>query len=183
MPKAATKRKGPIVDPLRPNRPTPPTSDKPEIDLPSLPQRIKQATDLIRKSSKIVVLIGAGVSTSSGIPGELPAFICPVDRLEPRLMKRVRGIDFRSPDGLYAAFRAGTSKLSPPHSSNQITLDTPSITTRTSSRPRRAAATIGETSRRESTNLIGSAGGSEEGGFDLIDPQELMSIHVFRTHP
>jgi NAD-dependent histone deacetylase SIR2 len=53
----------------------------------------EQAIDLLRTSRKIIVLSGAGISTSCGIPGSLIAYI---DR---NLTKHV---DFRSANGIYA---------------------------------------------------------------------------------
>jgi thiamine pyrophosphate-dependent acetolactate synthase large subunit-like protein len=44
--------------------------DLPEPPLPPLSESIHRAIGLIREASRIVVLIGAGVSTSCGIPGE-----------------------------------------------------------------------------------------------------------------
>jgi hypothetical protein len=84
-------------------------------------------------------------------------------------------VDFRSPDGLYAAIKDGTLDIPGPIP-RVITEGTPITGPGTSkARPKRSAADRGEVSRRES-----QAGSTR---FELVDPQELMNIQVFRDHP
>ncbi|KAJ9095568.1 hypothetical protein QFC20_006615 [Naganishia adeliensis] len=118
------------------------------------PAALHCAAELIDRSRRILVLTGAGISTSCGIP------------------------DFRSTDGLYALLQAEDAERKA-DASAEGTAATPddvvSETTRDNSR------TLRRSSRSKNNAAVGSLAAEIE--YHIDDPQDIMNINVFRTHP
>ncbi|KAI5448898.1 NAD-dependent histone deacetylase sir2 [Naganishia albida] len=116
------------------------------------PSGVDRAAQLIRNSQRILVLTGAGISTSCGIP------------------------DFRSHDGLYALVQAGDL------ANSQDVVTEPGA-------PEQGAAVDGRTDdsaalRRSSrSRKRGSTANFAELTYHVDDPQDIMNINVFRSHP
>ncbi|KAJ9099124.1 hypothetical protein QFC21_004003 [Naganishia friedmannii] len=114
---------------------------------------IARAANLIASAQNILVIAGAGISTSCGIP------------------------DFRSKDGLYALL----SSLDDPTQATSVAVDeivdvSKDVVVMGKEKPRRS-------SRIAAAGSDVAASCLAEEGYHIVDPQEIMDVTVFRAHP